>query len=355
MLSTVTGPVAIGFGITHHCNLRCPHCIRDDVVGVKELDPNFMLRVLAEARDLFGNLTASFTGGEPLLHSRWSEVIDGLAAARIPYTFVSNGWHTASLAALLDQYPPYLVRLSLSGANAAVHDAERGGGSFSRVLMSTAILTNRRVPTVYSFLIDKRTRSQLAQAYELAARMGCVAIRYIFPQPVPATMSRETDLSPQEWRSARTELSELEAKARATRLIVDYGAPFVAEPFLCDTMSYKRIYIDVDGRMCTCCQLSEYGSNAEEVVADLNELSFRDAFAQYVARIEALKVISAATDAHDPLADMPCLRCARASGKLQWLRAFPGTDWAVAGRREDEEATVVSLRYSKKAKRIVVS
>jgi MoaA/NifB/PqqE/SkfB family radical SAM enzyme len=351
----VPGPVAIGFGITHHCNLRCPHCIRDDVVGVKELDPDFMLRVLGEARDLFGSVTASFTGGEPMLHSRWSELIDGLRSARIPYTFVSNGWHTGSLAGLLDRYPPYLVRLSLSGANADVHDAERGGGSFGRVLLSTAILTNRCVPAVYSFLIDRRTRSQLAEAYDLAARMGCVAIRYIFPQPVPATMARDSDLPPQEWREARLELAELAANAGATRLIVDYGAPFIDEPFLCDTMSYKRIYIDVDGRMCTCCQLSEYGANAEEVVADLHQLSFRDAFARYVARIEALKVISAPQGANDPLASMPCLRCARAAGKLQWLRAFPGTDWAVAGKREDEPTTVVPLHYSRKAKRIVVS
>src|SRR5207237_1840907 len=56
----------LGFALTEHCNLRCPHCIRDDVTTVRSLDAALVESVLDQALDLYGSVTASFTGGEPL-------------------------------------------------------------------------------------------------------------------------------------------------------------------------------------------------------------------------------------------------------------------------------------------------
>ena len=69
----------LGFALTQHCNLRCPHCIRDDVTTVQALDVSLIERALDDARHLFGDVTASFTGGEPLLHPRFAEVIAACA------------------------------------------------------------------------------------------------------------------------------------------------------------------------------------------------------------------------------------------------------------------------------------
>src|SRR5437764_6489970 len=180
----------LGFALTEHCNLRCPHCIRDDVTTVRSLDAALIESVLDQALDLYGSVTASFTGGEPLLHPEFHRIVAACAARHVPYRFVSNGWHVRRLMPLFDRHPPEAVRLSLSGADEAVHDAERGRGSFRRVLLAVALLTSRQIPTSLGFVVDRRDRHQLRQAADLAEALGCVTLHFALAQPVPGRAAR---------------------------------------------------------------------------------------------------------------------------------------------------------------------
>jgi MoaA/NifB/PqqE/SkfB family radical SAM enzyme len=348
--------VSVGFALTQHCNLRCPHCIRDDVTSVAELDVALVLRILAEAREHLGPVLAGFTGGEPMLHREWPRLIEGLRELGVPYTFVSNGWHMRRFVPFMDRYAPYHVRLSLSGADGQTHDEERGRDSFRRVLLATAILTSRRVPVSYAMIIDRRTCHQIEAAFRLGQELGVSAVRYILPQPVPASAERNTDLPPDEWWAVRRELQALaEEGGGGTQLAVDYGAPFLGPEFPCGSKTLERLYVDVHGRLSTCCQLSEYGGNQTDVVAALDSLPFADAYARHVDRIGELVRISRPAGADDPLADFPCLRCARATGKMEWIRNFPDSPWSMAALGGAATATqpLVSIRYSKRARRVV--
>src|SRR6266705_683363 len=80
----------LGFALTEHCNLRCPHCIRDDVTTVRSLDAALIESVLDQALDLYGAVTASFTGGEPLLHPDFHRIVAACAARQVS-PFVARG------------------------------------------------------------------------------------------------------------------------------------------------------------------------------------------------------------------------------------------------------------------------
>lgn len=351
--SNMPASVSVGFALTQHCNLRCPHCIRDDVTTFAELDVDLVMRVLDEAGQQFDHVTAGFTGGEPMLHREWPRLIDELARRSIPYMFVSNGWHMRRFVPLMDRYAPYNVRLSLSGADQAVHDEERGRDSFRRVLLATALLTSRRVPVSYSLIVDRRTRHQLEEALLLSQQMGAAEMHFILPQPVPASAERNTDLAPAEWWAVRRELDAMARDATGfTRLRVAYGAPSDHPVAECGSKTLTRIYVDVHGRLSTCCQLSEYGANQTDLVADLNTTSFADAFAVHTRRIDELKQISLPQGAADGLSDFACLRCARATGKLNWLRQYPDSPWAFAAPL-DSPPELVAVSYAKRVDRAV--
>ena len=318
----------LGFALTQHCNLRCPHCIRDDVTTVQALDVPLIERTLTDARHLFGTVTASFTGGEPLLHPRFAEVVSACSERGIPYRFVSNGWHLARVMPLLDRYPPEAVRLSLSGADEAVHDAERGRDSFRRVLLGVAMLTSRRIPVELSIVIDRRDRHQISAAADLAEGLGCVRLHYILPQPVPGSVLRDSDLPPGDWLPVVREINALARRPGwRTAIQIDYGAPSEEAESRCDTFALRRVYIDARGHLSTCCQLSEYGFNETDVVADLHAVSLREAWPEYVTRLHAQEEASRPTG-DDLLDPFPCLRCARSCGKLEWLSAYPENPWA---------------------------
>ena len=338
----------LGFAITEHCNLRCPHCIRDDVTTVRNLDPELILGTVDAARELFGEVAVSMTGGEPTLHPGWERIISALHERGVSYRFVTNGWHMRRLIPALDRHPPAAVRLSLSGADAAVHDAERGRDSFRRVLMAVALLTSRQIPTSLGFVIDRRDRHQIRKAADLAEALGCVSIHFALAQPVPGSAERDSDLSPREWYAARNEVLALSREeGRKTFVSLDYGAPFDGEEPVCDTFEHKRVYVDARGRLSLCCQLSEYGNNENDVVADLAEVPFALAWPRYVARLKAQQLASLPREGGGEIERFPCIRCARSLGKMQWVRQYPGSPWHAAA--EAPEAAMperlVALTY----------
>ncbi len=340
----------LGFALTEHCNLRCPHCIRDDVTTVRNLPEELLFRTVDEAREIFGaGLAVSMTGGEPTLHPGWDRIVAGLAARDVPYRFVTNGWHMRRLMPGLTRHRPEIVRISLSGATEEVHDEERGRGSFRRVLQAVALLTSRRIPAALSIVIDRRDRHQVRQAADLAEALGCVRLHFILPQPVPGSAVRDSDLPPAEWAGVRDEVLGLRAEpGRRTAIVLDFGYPFDGPEQSCDTFAGKRIYVDARGRLSVCCQLSEYGENDADVVADLNQTSFARAWPAYQAAVQRLRVDArpGREGADDPFDRFPCMRCARSRGKTEWLGGFPQSPWAgVAERLAPPAAPFVALTY----------
>ncbi len=347
----------LGFSIASHCNLRCPHCIRDDVVTPRELSPELIARVIDEARALWGPVTVSMTGGEPLIHRRFADIVREIASRGVPYRFVSNGWHLRRIVPLLREHPPESVRLSLSGGDEAVHDAERGKGSFRRVLLGVGILRLLGIPASLSIVIDRRSRHQIRSTADLAESLGCHRLHFILPQPVPGSVERDTDLPPEEWWGVAREVRALAAEPRRTIIQLDYGAPADGEEVACDTFEFRRVYVDTHGRLSLCCQLSEYGDNAADVVADLNQMPLAEAWPEYQRRVRAQQSVSSAK-AGDIFDALPCIRCARATGKMEWIGKYTGRRWAAAvspaGPSGGLHRPLVRITYSRPERPITV-
>lgn len=336
----------LGLALTQHCNLRCPHCIRDDVTTVRSLDLPLIRSIIDQATGIFDRVDVSLTGGEPLLYPQFDELLDLLAERDLSYRFVSNGWHMGRVMPALDRYPPRHVRLSLSGVDEETHDAVRGRGSFSRVLKAAALLTSRGIPTSLSLVIDRVARPSLRAGADLTEALGLLGIFYILPQPSAGSLEMDSELSPLEWDEVRDEVDALAAEGHRRSIVgLDYGAPFVDQlERPCDTFALKRIYVDAWGRLATCCQLSDYGYNQTEVVADLNLVPFADAYRSYRERLEALAESARPDFERSPLDRFPCMRCARASGKLDWLGKFPEADWTKLSRQSGVRMALPVLR-----------
>lgn len=347
----------IGFAITRHCNLRCPHCIRDDVSRVQSLEPYLIASVTDQALDLFPDVQVSLTGGEPLLHDEFFEIVGSFDARGVPWRITTNGWHLRRTLPILDRFPPTSLRLSLSGGSEETHDAERGQGSWRRVLEAIALCTSRQIPVWLSLVIDRRDRHEIRLAADLAEGLGVNGIDFIFPQPVPRSAARDSDLPPWEFPALRDEIFALAVEPdRRTQIKLDYGYPFDGPEQPCDTFRLKQIYVDPEGRLCSCCQLSEYGGNEAEVVADLHEVPLAIALARAREHLACQRSVSAppsarSTTTDDPFLAFPCLRCARTHGKLDWLRRFPDSPWRGAADMEletvfDDAVLVIPIRIS---------
>jgi MoaA/NifB/PqqE/SkfB family radical SAM enzyme len=319
----------LGFAITEHCNLRCPHCIRDDVTTVRSLEPALVERTVDDALKIFGDITVSMTGGEPLLHPELERLLHIYASRQIPWRMVTNAWHIKRELPLLDKYPPQAMRLSLSGGSQETHDHDRGRGSWDKVLIGAALLTSRQIPFFLSLVVDRRVRHELRVAADLAEDLGASGLSVILPQPTPGAAARDSDLSPAEWFEVADETRAIGAEPhRRTRVALDYGAPFDGEESLCQTFKHERVYVDTRGRLCLCCQLSNHGFNEAEVVADLHVTPFAEAWPMYQEQLAALRKAQTPDPRHPhPTDPFPCLRCVKAQKKDVWVQKFPMSAW----------------------------
>ncbi|MEJ2700437.1 MAG: radical SAM protein [Desulfuromonadales bacterium] len=172
-------PKNLTVSITGVCNLHCSHCWVEagpaSAAGSVPLPD--LLRVVEEFAAL-GGQTIRFTGGEPLCHPGWLEVLR--AARRLGLSGVglqTNGmlFRDEQVAALRElDFPGFSIHISLDGASASTHDLVRGRGAFRGVLRGLEVLVRGGLgPRITLFFTEMRHNlEEIPAVLELADGLG---------------------------------------------------------------------------------------------------------------------------------------------------------------------------------------
>ncbi len=181
--------------VTDRCNLSCPYCYVDcssDTAAATELQPDDM-KVLLEwmDRDVLSQLNVVLTGGEPLLHPQFTEILrtvreKGAGSITVP----TNG--TVGDEDLWREALPFidLVQISLDGPDEETNSLTRGEGVFDRVLRNVEMLQklNLKMDSDVSIglccTVHSGNFERLEEMAELAYEMGCNFLRVNIELPV---------------------------------------------------------------------------------------------------------------------------------------------------------------------------
>ena len=198
--------------LTNRCNLDCRHCLRDSSRDKRDLPLPLIRRLLAQAKR-FGISQVAFTGGEPLLHPRWQEVLRLTARQGYQFSLVTNG-HRLPLAIPFFCRPAIRAKLlriaiSLDGPDAASHDAIRGRGSFRKVMAAIAAGHGRGLPLRLKFTVTRKSVDRLEEMALLAAHLGLEGIEFSHMFPTPDNLRAELMLTPAEWRQVEARVQRL--------------------------------------------------------------------------------------------------------------------------------------------------
>jgi MoaA/NifB/PqqE/SkfB family radical SAM enzyme len=196
------------------------------------------------------------------------------------------------------------------------------------------VLLSRGLRTEMSMVVTRDSRTELEDAVKLANDLGLAEFHFILPQPTPETAIDDSDLSPREWDVVSGEVRALALRSR-TPIGLDYGTASPLPRETCNTMAMRQIYVDANGRVPFCCQLSRYGSGPEPILGDLTV----DTLATIIARAESsYEAFGAETlrlhqiGQRDEADDYPCVSCARRNGRTGFLADFPDHPWAMLAR-----------------------
>lgn len=123
--------------ITNRCNFKCGHCFREEA-SKEDLAVEVVEANLAALRSL-GVQTLALTGGEPILHPRFADLLHLLCDRGFRIGCVTNGSYTPRYLQALEPHKDRIayVALSLDGHTAEAHDRLRvHKGSFDAVIES---------------------------------------------------------------------------------------------------------------------------------------------------------------------------------------------------------------------------
>ncbi len=178
----LTPPETLTFSILDRCNLRCSHCWLESGPSLNtEGVPLPVAREVIEKFATLGGTAIRFTGGEPLLHFSWLEMLGFAGAKGLKVLLQTNGilfdeGRIASLRAL--ELPALQIQISLDGASAAVHDQVRGAGSFRKTIDAIHRLVAQGFGQDVAIFFTEMQHNlhELPELFQLAEQLGVATV-----------------------------------------------------------------------------------------------------------------------------------------------------------------------------------
>lgn len=311
--------------LTNRCNLHCQHCFSGRHGGKDDLPLPILQQILTGAKD-FGFTELSFTGGDPTVYRHFAEALALTCTAGYRFAINTNGWNFVQIYPILLPYRQQLTILtfSLDGASEATHDRLRGRGSFRRVMQAMSICVVKELPFSLNMVITAHNRHELATLVAVAPKLGSRGVRFGHLLPTPSTVAQGLDLSLAERRTVEDEITGLAQQAPLP--VVMAPGTYTTELFPCAPLHLQEININCYGELTKCCHLSGHGAGVEQsdVIANLTQVSFGEAYARLVAENalyhqRKIETAHAATWQENDF--FPCWYCSRYYGKNAWRQA----------------------------------
>ncbi|MCK4536473.1 MAG: methyltransferase domain-containing protein, partial [Desulfuromonadales bacterium] len=169
------------FHITNRCNLTCSHCLfASSPEDASELDADIILERAAEAHS-YGCRIFSLTGGEPLVHRRFTDIIEGLLAlpdSRV--VILTNGLLLERTFSQKDwDWSRIHLQVSVDGL-ATRHDQIRGLGSFEKLRRQLTWLQQVKVPFTVSMCVERSNLGEMSGVVDFAADCGAAGLHFMW-------------------------------------------------------------------------------------------------------------------------------------------------------------------------------
>lgn len=251
---------------TYKCNLHCKHCIYQ-CPGKQELKID-VFEKLIEKLIPYGLSSVTFTGGEPIMHSRFNELCQFVAARNLKFKIISN-------AHLYKKYLPIIqtnrsqfigFNFSLDGLK-KTHDYIRQKGSFEKVIEAIYFYNRIDVKITIQLTLNKRNLNELEDFIKMCADMGVA--KFKIGAIVPTSSNHKLQISIGERKRIYYELPKLEKKHRVNIHPTNSLYNPVNINF-CPVVNGATLTLNQEGNILYCCNLPSFIiSNPSESVKQI--------------------------------------------------------------------------------------
>ena len=171
----LAAPLYVAWQITNECNLACLHCIEESGPGKAFKDELGREEVLGVIDQLMDHEVPylSFSGGEPMLHPHFFDMVDRVTSRGSQLKVETNGHYlSAENCARLRDLGVKAVQVSLDGATSATFGRMRVRGEFDKTVAGIRNLAHAGVPIEINFSPAAFNIHEAARIVDLAFELG---------------------------------------------------------------------------------------------------------------------------------------------------------------------------------------
>lgn len=148
--------------ITNKCNLACRHCYYSK--GEKHIKLNLFEKAVSQFEEM-GGLKLMLSGGEPLLHPEFWNLMEILPSCELRVVVLSNGTlidkkAAGRLASYVDE-----VQVSIDGISS--HDMLRGKGSYRKAMRGISNLKSFGIPVSIATMVHRYNAQEFEEMQKL--------------------------------------------------------------------------------------------------------------------------------------------------------------------------------------------
>ncbi len=281
--SVVTGstdffvPIHTSLELTHRCNLQCPYCYisAGQISDTDELTGSRILDILSDWIE-YGLRGIELTGGEPLLHQDFWQILE-YCLERLPsIALLSNG--TLVDARAIDRLAEYkeqlTISLSLDGSAPDTHDKITGGrGSFEKTLGAARRLIQKGLRVRIAMTLTPDNWKEIEPTLLLAKSIGARWFGWAPAMPFGRGCGVEWDLTAEEMEELASKEMELLKSHQGFVPVIPKVANYLPDSWNCG-IGWKNVVMGPSGLVRPCLLLPESSC----AIGDLKTESIREAF-----------------------------------------------------------------------------
>jgi|SRR5659263_209820 len=157
--------------ITNKCNLACKHCYLGKSGNI-DIEVSRFEKTVSQFESM-GGLKLMISGGEPLMHSGFWELMEILPSYELRKVILSNGTligkkEAKKLSEYMDE-----VQVSIDGISS--HDILRGKGSYEKAMRGVANLQSFNIPVSIATMAHKRNAEEFDEMQKLFSDMNIIS------------------------------------------------------------------------------------------------------------------------------------------------------------------------------------
>ncbi|WP_456395974.1 radical SAM protein [Thermococcus sp.] len=241
-LNYLSAPLTAFLHLTWGCNLRCKYCFLNAPRKTlrKPLTLSEFRRIIDELSEM-KTFELCITGGEPLLHPRFLDIVEHAYAKGLALNVTTNGLLlNGHLARTLAGYNVN-VQIPLQGSTPKIHEELTGiRGSFNGALRAIRLLNSYKANVSVITVLQKANREDVFEMPQLLADLGVRVWNIVELKPI-GRADKSMVISLKERLKILSKLEE-EARRLGIRIIAERPFFFVGDDEISQTIRSNEFY-----------------------------------------------------------------------------------------------------------------